>query len=86
MNENPEIFKSATAAYTLSYALIMLQTSLHNPSVQEKDRMKISDFTHLIKKINDGEDLEAELIKNIYLDIQKNQLALHQKEAAKKAF
>ena len=37
--DNPTQFKSATGAYTLSYALMMLQTSLHNPQVQEKDRI-----------------------------------------------
>ena len=34
-------YKSATAAYTLSYALIMLQTSLHNPQIVEKERMTL---------------------------------------------
>ena len=31
VNDNPNLFNSATAAYTLSYLLMMLQTDLHNP-------------------------------------------------------
>jgi len=52
--DNPDSYKSATAAYTLSYALIMLQTSLHNPSVRPEDRMTVASFSHLVQKINDG--------------------------------
>ena len=52
--DNPGSFNSATAAYTLSYLLMMLQTSLHNPQVPEKDKMKISDVVNLARGINDG--------------------------------
>ena len=31
VKDNTETFKSSTAAYSLSYLLIMLQTDAHNP-------------------------------------------------------
>ena len=80
-NKNP--LKSATAAYTLSYLLIMLQTDLHNPQVKEK--MKLTEFSKLAKSINDGEDLTQEYLNGLYNRIQKEPLALHEAVKAKKA-
>lgn len=33
---NPDIFTNADTCYVLSFAIIMLNTSLHNPSVKDK--------------------------------------------------
>lgn len=64
--------------YTFSYLLIMLQTDLHNPNVE--DKMKFQDFTKLAKGLNDGEDLPSDYMQNTYNSIQKTPLALHEKE------
>ncbi len=45
VEDNPGSFSSATAAYTLSYLLMMLQTDLHNPNVENK--MKLTEFVRL---------------------------------------
>ena len=39
VKDNPGIYSSATACYTLCYLLMMLQTSLHNPKISPEDRM-----------------------------------------------
>lgn len=76
--DNPESFNSATAAYTLSYLLMMLQTDLHNPQVKVK--MKLTEFIKLARGINDGSDLPVEYMNGLYTRIQKKALALHDKE------
>ncbi|CAK70017.1 unnamed protein product (macronuclear) [Paramecium tetraurelia] len=81
--DNPGIYQSASAAYTLSYLLMMLQTDLHNE--KNLDKMTLAQFTNLAKGINDGENLPQEMLQGFYLRIQKTPLALHAKEQARRA-
>ena len=46
--------------YVLSFAIIMLNTSLHNPSV--KDKPAVERFILMNRGINDGGDLPADLL------------------------
>ena len=52
---NPDIFTNSDTCYVLSFAVIMLNTSLHNPSV--KDKPTIEQFISMNRGINDGGDL-----------------------------
>lgn len=79
--DNP--LSSTTAAYTLSYLAIMLQTDLHNPQV--KDKMKLTDFIKLARGINDGQDLTPEYLTGLYNRIGKRPLALHDSVKADKS-
>ena len=79
--DNP--LSSTTAAYTLSYLAIMLQTDLHNPQV--KDKMKLTDFIKLARGINDGQDLTPEYLTGLYNRIGKKPLALHDSVKADKS-
>ena len=47
-------------AYILSYAIIMLHTSLHNPSV--KDKPTVKRFISMNRGINNGGDLPPEFL------------------------
>ena len=47
---------SAECVYLLSYATMMMQTSLHNPNAS-KSRMTLEDFAKMIKGINSGGNL-----------------------------
>ena len=47
-------------AYILSYAVIMLHTSLHNPSV--KDKPTVERFISMNRGINNGGDLPPEFL------------------------
>lgn len=78
--DNP--LSSTTAAYTLSYLAIMLQTDLHNPQVKEK--MKMTDFIRLARGINDGQDLTPEYLTGLYIRISKKPLAIHDQVRAEK--
>ncbi|EGR34763.1 sec7 domain protein [Ichthyophthirius multifiliis] len=79
-SDNPDIFSSASGAYTLSFLLIMLQTDLYNPQVKEK--MKLEDFIKIAKGI-EGENLENEYLSELYNSIKKSPLALHEKAKIK---
>lgn len=81
-NQNNPL-SSTTAAYTLSYLAIMLQTDLHNPQV--KDKMKLVDFIKLARGINDGQDLSPEYLTSLYNRISKRPLALHDQVRAEKS-
>ena len=52
---------SAECVYLLSYATMMMQTSLHNPNAA-KSRMDVEAFAKMIKGINSGENLDIEFI------------------------
>uniref|UniRef100_A0A8C6T7G0 Cytohesin 1a n=1 Tax=Neogobius melanostomus TaxID=47308 RepID=A0A8C6T7G0_9GOBI len=50
---NPGVFQSTDTCYILSFAIIMLNTSLHNPNV--KDKPTVERFISMNRGINDGE-------------------------------
>lgn len=52
---------SADTCYVLSFAVIMLNTSLHNPNV--KDKPAVERFIAMNRGINDGGDLPEELLR-----------------------
>ena len=61
---NPNIFTNPDTCYVLSFAIIMLNTSLHNPSV--KDKPSVEQFITMNRGINDGENLPKELLVSLY--------------------
>jgi len=82
--DNPNSFKSGSAAYTLSFALIMLQTDAHSTQIKEQDKMTLVSFSRMVRGINDGEDLPAEELTGYYNRILENPLALHAAARSKK--
>ncbi|POI30872.1 hypothetical protein CIB84_005377, partial [Bambusicola thoracicus] len=58
---NPGVFQSTDTCYILSFSIIMLNTSLHNPNV--KDKPPFERFVSINRGINDGADLPEELLK-----------------------
>ncbi|XP_053231559.1 cytohesin-1 isoform X2 [Podarcis raffonei] len=65
---NPGVFQSTDTCYVLSFAIIMLNTSLHNPNV--KDKPTVERFIAMNRGINDGGDLPEELLRNLYESIK----------------
>lgn len=55
-------------SYVLSFAIIMLNTSLHNPSV--KDKPSVDQFISMNRGINNGGDLPRELLESLYESIR----------------
>ncbi|XP_020551182.1 brefeldin A-inhibited guanine nucleotide-exchange protein 5 isoform X2 [Sesamum indicum] len=72
--DNPGLFKNADTAYVLAYAVIMLNTDAHNPTVWPK--MSKSDFVR-INKMNDAEEsAPKELLEEIYDSIVKEEIKM----------
>ncbi|XP_027705906.1 cytohesin-1 isoform X4 [Vombatus ursinus] len=65
---NNGVFQSTDTCYVLSFAIIMLNTSLHNPNV--KDKPTVERFIGMNRGINDGGDLPEELLRNLYESIK----------------
>ncbi|RZF37896.1 hypothetical protein LSTR_LSTR009996 [Laodelphax striatellus] len=65
---NPNIFTNTDTCYVLSFAIIMLNTSLHNPSV--KDKPTVEQFISMNRGINNGGDLPRELLESLYESIK----------------
>ncbi|XP_055922989.1 cytohesin-1 isoform X1 [Eupeodes corollae] len=65
---NPDIFTNTDTCYVLSFAIIMLNTSLHNPSV--KDKPTVEQFISMNRGINNGGDLPRGLLESLYESIR----------------
>ncbi|KAM6957221.1 cytohesin-3 [Aplochiton taeniatus] len=65
---NTGVFQSTDTCYILSFAVIMLNTSLHNPSV--KDKPTLERFFSMNRGINNGGDLPDELLTKLYESIR----------------
>lgn len=77
---NPTVFANADSAYVLAYSVIMLNTDLHSPQV--KNRMTFEDFFLNNKGIDDGKDLSADFLRNIYDKIQSDEIKLQSEQHA----
>uniref|UniRef100_UPI003AAB30B3 cytohesin-1-like isoform X2 n=1 Tax=Centroberyx gerrardi TaxID=166262 RepID=UPI003AAB30B3 len=65
---NAGVFQSTDTCYILSFAIIMLNTSLHNPNV--KDKPSLQRFFSMNRGINNGKDLPTELLTKLYESIR----------------
>lgn len=69
---NPGVFSSTDTCYILSFATIMLNTSLHNPSVHVRDKPSKDAFIVMNRQIDDGKDLPSNILTSIYDNIKKH--------------
>ncbi|KAJ8001633.1 hypothetical protein DPEC_G00171500 [Dallia pectoralis] len=65
---NTDVFQSTDTCYILSFAIIMLNTSLHNPNV--KDKTPLDRFVCMNRGINNGEDLPVALLTQLFDSIR----------------
>ncbi|XP_069509135.1 cytohesin-4 [Ambystoma mexicanum] len=65
---NPGVFQSIDTCYVLSFSVIMLNTSLHNPNV--RDKPPLQRFVAMNRGINEGGDLPEHLLTKLYDSIK----------------
>ena len=65
--QNPYLFQNSDVCYVLSFSLIMLNTQLHNPAV--KDKISLPGFISMNRGINEGKNLEEDMLAELYRDI-----------------
>ncbi|OWK58911.1 Cytohesin-4 [Lonchura striata] len=71
---NPGMFQSTDTCYVLSFSIIMLNTSLHNPNV--KDKPHFERFVSINRGIDNGGDLPEELLKNLFESIKNEPFSI----------
>ncbi|KAF8463526.1 hypothetical protein BDZ91DRAFT_698450 [Kalaharituber pfeilii] len=74
------------AAFVLTYAMIMLNTDLHNPNVKDQNRMKQEDFARNLRAVNDKKDFDPEYLQTIYTTIKTKEIILPDEHDNKDAF
>lgn len=79
--DNSSLFEEADAVYVLSFAIIMLQTDLHNISISKK--MPLAQFQIMNAGINKGKDLDPEYLEDIYNTVKNNKFTLEEDEEAR---
>lgn len=71
--QNPNVFASVDCCYVLSYATIMLNTTLHNRAVKETYKQTVDQFISMNRGINGGGDLPREMLVAMYDSIKGEQ-------------
>ncbi|XP_061438779.1 cytohesin-4 isoform X2 [Rhineura floridana] len=71
---NPGVFQSTDTCYILSFSVIMLNTSLHNPNV--KDKPPFERFVSMNRGINDGGDLHEALLRSLFDSIKSEPFSI----------
>lgn len=74
------------AAYTLTYATIMLNTDLYNPSIKPQNRMTSDAFSRNLRGVNHGKDFAREYLQEIYDSIKQEEIILPDEHDNKHAF
>lgn len=74
------------AAYTLTYATIMLNTDQHNPSIKPQNRMTCEAFARNLRGVNHGQDFAREYLQEIYDSIKQEEIILPDEHDNKHAF
>merc|ERR1712156_20761 len=67
-HQNPNLFDEKDTCYILSFAVIMLNTSLHNPNV--KTKITCEQFVAQNRGINSGKDIPRDILEMIYDSIK----------------
>ncbi|KAM4722831.1 cytohesin-4 [Rhinophrynus dorsalis] len=77
---NPGTFPSTDSCYIVSFSLIILNTSLHNPSI--KERPDLQHFLSIHRGVHPGGDLPAELLAEMYENLKKEAFQIPEEEDA----
>ena len=78
--QNPGAYKNADTAYVLSFSVIMLNTDAHNPQV--KNKMTLEGFLRNNRGIDDGADVPAEHLTELYKRIVTNEIRMKDDDPA----
>ncbi|XP_065333294.1 Golgi-specific brefeldin A-resistance guanine nucleotide exchange factor 1 isoform X2 [Cloeon dipterum] len=74
---NNEPFANADAAFTLAYAVIMLNVDQHNYNVKRQSiPMTLEQFKRNLKGVNGSLDFDEEMLDDIYESIKKEEIVM----------
>lgn len=74
-NDSP--FNDIDAAFTLAYAIIMLNVDQHNTNVKRQSNpMTVEQFKRNLSKVNKGQDFEASMLEEVYTAIRNEEIVM----------
>lgn len=82
----PEGIAGKDAVHVLAYAIIILNTDQHNPSVKNEKRMTYNDFAKNLRGVNGGGDFDPEYLQQTYDSIRTNEIILPEEHNTARAF
>ncbi|KAK4177000.1 hypothetical protein QBC36DRAFT_372703 [Triangularia setosa] len=82
----PEEVADKDSVYILSYAIIMLNTDQHNPTIKKEARMNQAAFARNLRGVNGGKDFPPEYVQDIFNAISTNEIILPSEHDNKHAF
>lgn len=85
-SDTPEEVADKDAAYVLSYAIILLNTDQHNPTIKSNKRMTVEDFSRNLRGVNNGKNFSPEYLSEIYESIKSNEIILPDEHDNQHAF
>ncbi|XP_029652107.1 IQ motif and SEC7 domain-containing protein 2 isoform X2 [Octopus sinensis] len=59
-------FRNPDTIFLLAFAIIMLNTDLHNSNIKSDKRMKLEDFIKNLRGIDETDDIDRDLLRGIY--------------------
>ncbi|XP_064114351.1 IQ motif and SEC7 domain-containing protein 1-like isoform X11 [Macrobrachium nipponense] len=62
--------------FVMAFAIIMLNTDLHTASMKQEKRMKLEDFIKNLRGIDDGYDIEREMLEGMYQRIKSQEFRI----------
>jgi brefeldin A-resistance guanine nucleotide exchange factor 1 len=76
-NSNQNKFADDDAAFTLSYAIIMLNVDQHNHNVKKQSTpMVVEEFKKNLSRVNGGGNFDDELLEEIYVAIKTEEIVM----------
>ncbi|KAH6856483.1 hypothetical protein B0I37DRAFT_396130 [Chaetomium sp. MPI-CAGE-AT-0009] len=82
----PKGVANKDAVFILTYAIILLNTDQHTPTLKNRSRMTFEDFSRNLRGQNDGEDFAPEYLQDIFDTIRTNEIILPDEHDNKHAF
>ncbi|KAL5341571.1 hypothetical protein BJX70DRAFT_40933 [Aspergillus crustosus] len=82
----PSTVADEDSLFVLTYAIIMLNTTLYNPNMKAQNRMSCNDFSKNLRGLNAGQDFTPEFLEEIYDSIKQNEIILPDEHDNKHAF
>nr|CAH8861194.1 unnamed protein product [Trichobilharzia regenti] len=74
-NNSP--FVDVDAAFTLAYAILMLNTDQHNPNSKRQNApMRMEDFKKNLSGMNGNQDFDPKLLESIFNNIHNNEIVM----------
>lgn len=74
---NDDPFANVDAAFTLAYAVIMLNVDQHNTNAKKQIiPMKVEEFKKNLRKVNGGDDFDQEMLEDIYGAIKSEEIVM----------